>query len=95
MESTVNILWTILLIVTVLVLPYLIYLLHTTWKAAKSIERYFTEMKIAGNGIANNTEHIKALDNTIEVASGMLEVAGDINFHAETIANTLNSRTNK
>ncbi|MBA3986974.1 MAG: hypothetical protein H0X63_10475 [Flavobacteriales bacterium] len=95
MESTVNILWTILLIVTVLVLPYLIYLLHTTWKAAKSIERYFTEMKIAGIGISNNTEHIKALDATIEVASGMLEVAGDINSHAETIANTLNSRTNK
>jgi hypothetical protein len=95
MESTVNTLWTILLIVTVLVLPYLIYLLHTTWKAAKSIERYFTEMKIAGNGIANNTEHIKALDNTIEVASGMLEVAGNINTHAETIGNTLMSRTNK
>lgn len=95
MESTVNILWAILLIVTVLVLPYLIYLLHTTWKAAKSIERYFTEMKIAGSGIANNTEHIKALDNTIEVASRMLEVAGDINSHAETIEVTLKGRSNK
>lgn len=95
MESTVNILWTILLIVTVLILPYLIYLLHTTWKAAKSIERYFTEMKIAGNGIANNTESIKALDNTIEVASRMLEVAGNINSHAETIENTLQGRTNE
>jgi hypothetical protein len=95
MESTVNILWIILLIVTVLILPYLIYLLHTTWKAAKSIERYFTEMKIAGIGIANNTEHIKALDNTIEVASGMLEVAGNINSHAETIEVTLKGRANK
>lgn len=94
MDSTVNTLWTILLLITVLVLPYLIYLLHTTWKSAKSIERYFTEMKIAGSGIANNTEHIKALDKTIDVASGMLEVAGNINSHAETIEVTLKSRAN-
>mgnify|MGYP003109634938 CR=1 FL=1 len=95
MESVVNILWLILLIITVLILPYLIYLLHSTWKASKNIERYFTEMKIAGSGIANNTENIKALDDTIQVASGMLEVAGNINTHAETIEVTLAGRTNK
>ncbi len=92
MDSTVNILWTILLIVTVLVLPYLVYLLHSTWKAARSIERYFSDMRKAGIGIAGNTEHIKALHDTISVASGMLEVAGDINGHAETIKDTLAGR---
>ena len=40
--------------------------------AARSIERYFKEMKEAGIGVANNTEHIKALDDTIGVASGIL-----------------------
>jgi len=92
MEGTVDILWLILLIVTVLVLPILIHLLHRTWKAARSIERYFFEMKIAGLGIAANTENIKALDDTISVASGILGVAGSINEHSNTLKTTLANR---
>lgn len=92
MPSAVYTLWTILLVVTVLLLPFIVYLLHTTWKAARSIERYMKEMKIAGMGIAGNTEHIKALNDTISVASGMLEVAGDVNSHTETIKDTLAGR---
>ncbi len=92
METTVNILWAILLIVTVLVLPFLIHLLHRTWRAAYSIERYFSEMKTAGLGVAGNTENIKALDDTIAVASGILGVAGSINDHADTLKTTLANR---
>jgi hypothetical protein len=95
MPQAVFILWTILLVVTVLLLPFIIYLLHTTWKASKSIERYFKEMLEAGLGVAGNTEHVKALDDTISVASGMLEVAGDINEHAETIKVTLAGKAAK
>lgn len=95
METTVNNLWLILLIVTVLVLPYLIHLLHKTWRAARSIERYFKEMKQAGIGIAGNTENIKALDDTITVASGILGVAGSINGHSDTLKSTLASRAEK
>lgn len=93
--DTVNILWLVLLIVTVLVLPYLIHLLHKTWQAAKSIERYFKEMKEAGMGVAGNTEHVKALNDTIGVASGILEVAGSINERADTLKTTLASRAEK
>ena len=57
MPQAVFILWTILLVVTVLLLPFIIYLLHKTWKASKSIERYFKEMLEAGLGVAGNTEH--------------------------------------
>lgn len=92
MPSAVHTLWTILLVVTVLLLPFIVYLLHTTWKAARSIERYMEEMKTAGLGIAGNTAHIKALNDTIAVASGMLTVAGDVNSHTETIKDTLASR---
>jgi hypothetical protein len=95
MPQAVFILWTILLVVTVLLLPFIIYLLHTTWKASKSIEMYFKEMLEAGLGVAGNTEHVKALDDTISVASGMLEVAGDINEHAETIKVTLAGKAAK
>jgi len=49
----------------------------------------------AGLGVAGNTEHVKALDDTISVASGMLEVAGDINEHAETIKVTLAGKAAK
>ncbi|SDB33923.1 hypothetical protein SAMN03097699_0787 [Flavobacteriaceae bacterium MAR_2010_188] len=92
MEATVNILWLILLIVTVLVLPFLIHLLNRTWKAARSIERYFLEMKAAGIGVANNTGYIEALDDTIKVASGILGVAGSINSRSETLKSTLAKR---
>ena len=95
MPQAVFILWAILLIVTVLLLPYIVYLLHRTWVASRNIERYFKEMLEAGLGIAGNTEHIKALDDTIGVASGILEVAGDINAHAETIKDTLGGRAAK
>lgn len=93
--EVVNILWLILLIVTVLVLPYLIHLLHKTWQAARSIERYFKEMKEAGIGVANNTEHVKDLNDTIGVASGILEVAGSINERADTLKTTLATRAKK
>lgn len=95
MPQAVLVLWTILLVVTVLLLPFIVSLLHRTWKASRSIERYFKEMLEAGLGIAGNTEHIKALDDTISVASGMLEVAGNINSHAETIKETLAGKAAK
>jgi|AntRauTorcE11898_2_1112593.scaffolds.fasta_scaffold42980_2 uncharacterized membrane-anchored protein len=95
MSQAVIVLWAILLIVTVLVLPIIVTLLHKTWKAARSIQRYFAEMETAGNGIAENTGHIPALEDTISVAGGMLETAGDINSNAETIENVLGDRADK
>lgn len=93
--NAVNILWLILLIVTVLILPYLVRLLHRTWLASRSIERYFKEMKEAGIGVAGHTEHVKALNDTIGVASGMLDVAGSINENADTLKSTLATRAEK
>lgn len=93
--EVVNTLWLILLIVTVLILPYLVHLLHKTWSSARSIERYFKEMKEAGLGVANNTEHVKSLNDTIGVASGILEVAGSINERADTLKTTLATRAEK
>ena len=93
--STVEILWMILLIVAVLVLGPIIRLLHKTLIAAKHTERYLKEMKEAGLGIAGNTEHIKSLNSTIEVAVDILDTAGKINNNAETIEVTLGGRAAK
>ena len=95
MSQAVLILWTILLVVTVLLLPLIISLLHKTWVASKNIERYFKEMNEAGGGIAGNTAHITALNDTIQVATTMLGVAGKIDENAATIKGALGDRAAK
>ena len=68
--------WAITLaVVTVVIVPLAIYLLHRTLRAARSIERYTRESLAAGVGIASNTAAIAALDDTILAASALLEAA--------------------
>ena len=95
MSQTVLILWAILLVVTVLLLPLIVSLLHRTWKASRNIERYFKEMLEAGVGIAGNTDAVSALDDTIDVATTMLGVAGGINENAEILKGALAERAAK
>ncbi len=95
MSNIALVLWTILLVVAVLLLPLIISLLHRTLLASRNIERYFKEMKEAGLGIAENTEYVGALDDTIGVASGMLSVAGEIDKNANIIEQALADRAIK
>lgn len=95
MTNVILILWAVLLAVTVLLLPFIVKLLHSTWAASKNIERYFKEMKEAGLGIAKNTGYVNELDNTIGVASGILEVASEIDNNAKTIKEAVSERALK
>ncbi len=95
MPEIVYTLWIVVLIVAVLLLPIIIRLLHKTLIAARNIERYLREMKTAGMGIAANTEHVSALDSTIDVAGGILNSAGEINSNAETIEGVMATRSIK
>ncbi len=91
--TAVYVIWAIVLAVAVLViLPVTVLLLQRALNAARNIERYFGEMRDAGVGIAGNTQHIKALDDTIQVAGQLLETAGAINEHAATIETALTTR---
>lgn len=91
--TAVYVIWAITLAVAVLVvLPLTVYLLQRTLTAGRSIERYLAEMRDAGVGIAKNTGHIKALDDTITVATQILGTAGSIQTHAATIETTLTAR---
>lgn len=91
--TAVYLIWIVTLAVAVLiVLPVTVYLLHRTLTAAQSIERYFAEMREAGVGIAENTSHVSALDDTIAVATEILSTAGEIESHAATIKKTLAGR---
>jgi len=95
MPTIIYILWIILLAVTLILFPFIVRLLHKTLWAARNIERYLREMKEAGSGIAGNTEHITALNGTIEVATDILSSAGKINSNAETIEVTMANRAVK
>lgn len=92
MPPAVTVLWIILLVVAALAVPVVVYLLHRTWSASRSIARYMTEMREAGEGIAANTAHITALGNTQTTAGALLATAGDIDEHAATIESVLTDR---
>lgn len=95
MPAIVNILWIVVLAVALILFPFIVRLLHKTLIAAKNIERYLKDMKEAGLGIAGNTEHIIALNSTIDVAVDILDSAGKINSNAETIKGVMADRAAK
>lgn len=92
--QSVYVIWALLLaVVIIFVVPVTVFLLYRVHRLAVSIERYFAEMAEAGVSIAGNTSHIKALEDTIQVATTILSVAGNINNHSATIRDTLAARS--
>ena len=86
-------LWWIGLIVTLVVfVPLAVYLLHRTWRAARAIQIYAREALVAAGGIAGNTQHISALDTTIQVATAILDTAGAVEKKLGTVATVLAQR---
>jgi len=82
----------VLLIVVLVIVPLAIYLLQRTLRAALNIRRYFKEMLTAGVGIAENTSSVVALNDTIAVATGMVETSVRLDEHSATIASVLSAR---
>ncbi len=70
--------WAGLLITLIVFVPLSVLLLHRLWQVARSIQLYAAAALEAAAGIAGNTGHIGALDQTIEVASSILSTAGSI-----------------
>ena len=93
MPAAVYTIWWIGLIVTLVVfVPLSVWLLHRTWVAAKSIQRYADEALTAAAGIAGNTQHIPALDSTIAVGVSMVQVGGQIAAKLDAAAGVLAQR---
>lgn len=93
MPDAVHAIWRAGLIITLVVfVPLTVYLLHRTWVAARSIRRYADEALVAAAGIAGNTKHVPALDDTIAVGSAMVGVAGAIVTKLDTAATVLAQR---
>jgi hypothetical protein len=62
-------------VITFVVVPLALYLLHRALRAARAIERYTREALEAGAGIAANTAAIAALQDTIAAARSLLAAA--------------------
>jgi hypothetical protein len=84
--------WTGLIVTLVVFVPLAVYLLHRTWRAARSIERYAADALRAAAGIAGNTQYIPALDDTIAVGGQMLTTAGGIVARLDAAATVLAQR---
>ena len=65
---------------------------NATLKEGVIERRYMAEMLAAGVGIAENTASVSALNDTIAVAGGMVETAGQLKEHSGTIAQVLAQR---
>ena len=78
--------WAVTLaIITFVVVPLALHLLHKTLKAAMSIERYARESLTAGVGIANNTAAIPALEATLATAGSLIEASKLLKARADDI----------
>lgn len=86
MSRAVALIWSGMLLATVVaVVPAVVGLLQRALKAARSIERYTSEILTGGVGIAANTAQVAALKDTIAVAPQLLAGARSIERHAATI----------
>ena len=85
--------WRLTLAVTLIVfVPLSVYLLHRTWRAARSIQWCAADTLVAARGIAGNTQHIPALDATIATAGELLQAAGAVERKLDAAASALAAR---
>lgn len=84
--------WAGLIVTLVVFVPLAVYLLHRTWRSARSIQRYAAETLEAAGGIARNTAKLGALDATIAGAGELLTTAGAVERKLNTVATVLEER---
>ena len=84
--------WVGLLLTLIVFVPVAVYSLHRTWQSARSIQRYAAEALQAAAGIERNTRNVRALDDTIAIATDMLGVAGAVERKLDTVASVLEER---
>ena len=84
--------WIMLIVAVVVVLPIVVWLLHRVLTAARNIKGYTATTLEAGVGIVHNTATVADLQNTIAVATQILETAKAIEEHTAIIQQVLTQR---
>ncbi len=90
MNRAIIAIWIGLLLATVAgVVPVVVTYLGRLLAAARHIETYTGEMLAAGVGVAQNTAHVAALQDTLAVAPQLLAGAAALERHATIIETAL------
>ncbi len=84
--------WIMLIVAVVVVLPVVVWLLQRVLTAARNIKGYTETTLEAGVGIVHNTASVAALQDTIAVATQILETAKAIEEHTAIIQKVLTER---
>lgn len=93
MNPWVAAIWILALVVIVVFLtPLVLYLCWRLVRAARNIDRLFSVTYSAAGGIVEHTGQVRELDDTIEVAGGMLDTAGELDRHSGAIEQLLVGR---
>lgn len=93
MNAWVAALWILTLAVIVVFLtPLVVYMCWRLVRAARNIDRLFAVTHAAAAGVVEHTSHVKALEDTISVAGGMLDTAGRLDQHSGAVEALLISR---
>lgn len=93
MEVAAEVIWIVTLAIVVLVVtPLVLYLCWRLVRAARNIERHFAITLQAAAGVVENTAAVPALEDTIAVASRMLETAVSIDETSAAIEKLLVTR---
>jgi hypothetical protein len=95
MPDAVYVLWWIILILTAPAIPYMVYRLHKASRMAASIERYCNQILEVAEGIKKNTDHIKALRDTVDISDEMSNKIENVNKRAAALEKKLEERVKK
>jgi len=89
----IEVIWILTLaVIVVAVTPLVLYLCWRLVRGARNIERHFGVTLQAAVGVVGSTAAVPALEDTIQVAVGMLETAAALDQPSEAIKNLLVSR---
>ena len=89
-------LWRVTLVLAIVVfIPLSVYMLHSLWRAVRSIRDYSRETLVAAQAIAANTAAIPATNDTIAVATELLADAENIAGKLDAMASALEARAGR
>ena len=89
-------LWRVTVVLTLVVfIPLSVYLLHSLWRAVRSIRDYSRETLVAAKGIEAATSAIPATNDTIAVATELLAAAESVASKLDAMASALEARVRR
>ncbi|CAN5664562.1 hypothetical protein BH24DEI1_BH24DEI1_01870 [soil metagenome] len=92
MPTSVAVIWAVTLVIAYLAVPIVVVLLLRIARAARKIELYTRETRLASQGISGHLEAVVALEQTESLLTGAHAVGGDIALGAEAMAGLLSRR---